>query len=175
MKKFVILFVVSFCVVTLFAQHLSFLGIPLGQSQATIDQLLRQKGFKYVGEAYEPAHMYEGAFWIYTKVSILARTDKGKVTEIIVTPSNNLYNKKTDLNNLVSNLNKKYGKYYSIEDEFNGHLVSYNWVVKGGCIQVTYSPNSIGEIYLSLRYIDYSSRLYTNPTAPKNRNTRDDL
>lgn len=175
MKKYLLIILFFLAFSNSHAQHISFLGISLGQTQETVDKLLRQKGFKYVGEAYEPAHMYEGAFWIYKKVSIMARTHNKKVTEILVTPSKTLYNTKTDVNNLVNGLNKKYGKYCSINDEYNGRLVSYNWAIQGGAIQVTYSPNQTGDLYISLRYIDYSSQLYVNPIKAKNRNTKDDL
>ncbi len=152
----------------IFAQHISFLGIQLGQSQATIDRLLRQKGFRYTGEAYEPAHMYEGAFWIYQNVSILARTYNGRVTEIIVSPSKYLYNKMSDFNNLVSNLNRKYGNYHSTGQY---PTLNYNWQVKGGRIQAN-CVDFKDSVAFNIRYIDYTSVYYNKP---QKRNWSDDL
>ena len=80
-----------------------------------------------------------------------------------------------NVNSLVASLNIKYGNFSSKDDEFNGSMVSYNWTVKGGCIQVTYNPNISGEIYITLRYIDNSSQLYVKPNASKKRNMGNDL
>lgn len=147
------------------AQHVTFLGIPLGQSQEVIDRALKKKGFKYTQEAYEPAHMYEGAFWIYSNVSVLARTHRGKVTEIIVHPLDSYVNPQL----LIKNLNKKYGKYKSIEK--NAITTSYNWSLRYGNIQVTFDPHQ----YTSLRYIDNTSLYYYKLSDSYNRNKRNDL
>ena len=107
--------------------------------------------------------MFEGAFWNYTDVSLLTKTHNNKVIEITVIPSTTQYNTKTDIDLLVSNLNKKYGNYISI-NRIAG-LVSYNWAAKGGSIKVTYD---LSLFYITLRYIDCSSPNYVNPNAAKN-------
>lgn len=160
-----------FCV-TASAQHITFLGIQLGQTEATTDKLIRLKGFNYVGRAYEPANIYEGAFWIYKNSNLLARTYKGKVTEIIVTPNSYQYNQEADFYTLVKNLNKKYGKYCATTN--NGLILTYIWKIKGGCIEASKAGRT-SKISLSIRYIDYSSIYYKNPKDSYNRNRNNDL
>ena len=53
----------------------------------------------------------------------------------------------SDFNNLISNLNKKYGNYHSVEKLYV--ITSYKWYVKGGWIQACYS-NSADGIFLFL-------------------------
>ena len=161
MKKLLFGLLFTFACVNMNAQHISFLGIQLGQSQATIEQSLKQKGFKYVGESIDYTHIFKGAFWIYQNVTLVPRTHKGKVTEIIVSPSDKLYNRKSDFNNLINNLNKKYGNFHSIEKPYS--TISYNWYVKGGCIQANCFNRMDGSISITIRYIDYTSIYYVNP------------
>lgn len=166
MKKILVLFFVLGCIIHIYAQHISFVGIPLGRSQEIVDRDLRKKGFKYIQEAYEPAHMYEGAFWIYPKVSVLARTHKKKVTEIIVHPMDSY----SDPQLLIKHLNKKYGKYKSIEK--TAILTSYNWSLLYGNVQVTIDRTNQ---YISLRYIDNTSLYYYDMSSSNNRNKKNDL
>ena len=148
------------CVIHTYAQHISFVGIPLGRSQEIVDRDLRKKGFKYIQEAYEPAHMYEGTFWIYPKVSVLARTHKEKVTEIIVHPVDSY----CDPQKLIKHLNKKYGKYKSMEKTVL--LTSFNWPLKYGIVQVTIDKT---KQYITLRYIDNTSLYYFYMSSSNNR------
>ena len=160
----------------LYAQHISFLGIQLGQSETVTDRLIRQRGFDYIGRAYEPANMYEGTFWMYKTVGILARTYNSKVTEIIVTPKSSIYNKTEDFNKLINGLNKKYGKNYTKVNK--PYLIAYVWIVNGGSIEATKFHNIGNEnrgITISLRYIDKSSILYKNPRMSYKRNKANDL
>lgn len=158
-----VLFMLSI-VLCAYAQHMTFIGIPLGQSQETVDRALKQKGFKYTGEALEPAHMYEGPFWIYPKVTVLARTYNRKVTEIIVT----INDQNADAQQLIRNISKKYGKYKSIDKGL--FWDSYNWSARYGNVQVT-----INSTFLTVRYIDNTSRYYVNHSGSRNRNRNDDL
>lgn len=175
-KKIIFYFIFMLSISNIYAQHINFLGIQLGQSETIIDRLIRQRGFDYVGRAYEPANMYEGAFWMYKTVGVLARTYKGEVTEIIVTPKSSIYNKAEDFNKLINGLNKKYGKHYTKINK--PYLITYIWIINGGSIEATKFHrigNEYSDITISLRYIDKTSILYKDPKNSYKRNKSNDL
>ena len=180
MKKVVILFIVSFCFVTLFAQHISFVGIQLGQSEQVVDRMLRQKGFQYVGvNNVMQTKMYNGTFWKFQDTRLNTEVEDGRVTAITLCPAYNTYNQKSDFTNLVQSLDKKYGRHRLISDFFKVSDLAgtdgFYWIISGGYIVSYYAQNSItGKILISIDYLDRTNKRIILENG-RRRNTNNDL
>lgn len=180
MKKVVILFIVSFCFVTLFAQHISFVGIQLGQSEQVVDRMLRQKGFQYVGvNNVMQTKMYNGTFWKFQDTRLNTEVEDGRVTAITLCPAYDRYNQMSDFTYLVSSLDKKYGNHKAISSFFKASDLAgndgYYWKTSGGYIVSYYAYNSItGKILISIDYLDRTNKRIVLESGRK-RNTDDDL
>ncbi len=156
---------------SIYAQHISFMGIQLGQSVSIVDRSLRQKGFlRENNHASQKMYIYSGEFWKYKNVSISCYSEDGKVNSISVSPEKdsplsgfptNRFSKE-DYNNLIKNLTKKYGKYSTKKG------LDYTWELEGGEITASYYKESI--------YIHYTDR--TSPDyirKHQKRNKENDL
>jgi len=179
MKRYLILLAFSLSFINLYSQHLSFLGIQLGQSEAAIDRQLQQKGFQYAGvNNYALTKKYIGKFWIYPYTILNTEVENGKVTSILVGPDPDVYVKISDFDHLVNNLDKKYGSHQNIFNLFKNSFYcekGYSWRVKGGYIAAFYSINPVtNKIIMSIRYMDNTnSRVVLG--KGKKRDTSNDL
>jgi hypothetical protein len=180
MKKFILLVFASIAFTNIYAQRLSFIGIQLGQSEEIVDRMLRQKGFKYLGiNNVMLTKMYNGRFWKYEDTTINTEVENGKVTGIRVGPSHELYTKMSDFDNLVRNLDKKYGRHYLISNFFKYSDLAddkgFYWKNSGGYIIAYYVKNPVtNKIVISMRYLDKTNKLILLEQGCR-RNTNDDL
>ena len=180
MKKYYLLLLLLFVFTNLSAQHISFMGIKLGQSEKVVDRMLLQKGFRYVGKNNVMyTKMYDGTFWNFQNTRINTEVENGKVTTISLCPSPELYNKISDFNYLVQGLDKKYGKHRLISDFFKVSNLAgnygYYWKVSGGFIVTYYATNSItGDILICIDYIDNTDKRIILERG-RMRNTDNDL
>lgn len=156
MKKSIIILILTCVFAKTFAQHIDFLGIPLGQPIKAFERSLLAKGFTYSGEP--GTHTYKGEFWKYNLAYLVVEVENGRAVGVLVAPLRSDFD---DLNRLVYSLQKKYGKYTTK----NGN--EYWWKVRGGDIKASYN-NSIG-----IQYNDRTSRYYIN--RYHKRNYEDDL
>ena len=141
------------------AQHIEFLGIPLGQSFETFDRSLRGKGFVSGGESQVPnLHHYNGKFWRFDIAYLVVEEENGRVTRVCITPLRSDLNK---FNSLVNSLTKKYGKYSRKEGD------EYDWKIRGGEVRALYYRG------IGIYYTDRTSSLYINKY--NKRNNEDDL
>ena len=178
MKKYLIIIVLFFCAFNIYGQHISFMGVQLGQSESVIDRMLRQKGFRYVGvNNVVGTRMYNGKFWKFEDTTINTEVESGKVTGILVGPSYKLYTRVSDYNNLVQNLNKKYGKGHPISNFFKYSDIARNsglyWKISGGYI-VAYYTTYTKTHEIKLYYLDNSNKRILLEKG-RRRNTNDDL
>lgn len=179
-KKLLLLFVFSFTLLDLFGQHISFLGIPMGQSESVFDKKLRQKGFVYKGinNVFE-TRMYDGTFWNYRNTRINVEYENGKATSVNVGPNEKIYNSISEFNKLVSSLDKKYGKHHPKENLFTHFLfylgTGYYWKVTGGYIVASrISTDDPSKIMIMIYYLDNTSH-YVIYELGQRRNTSNDL
>ena len=179
MKRFLLLSLAFIFALNLFAQHISFMGIQLGQPVSNIDRMLVNKGFVFKRMIDDVRKSYDGNFWIYNKVNLSYYVDNGIVTTIYLSPVLGTFDKMSDYNNLVYNLDSKYGKHYPVSNFFKYSTIAnnkgYYWNVSGGYIVVTYvnKPNS-DEIFYTLEYVDYTNSRILLEKA-RRRNTNNDL
>ena len=151
------------CVMNLSAQHIKFLGIPLGQSLSVFNQQLKQKGF--IQEFYGISTiMYSGTFW-KSQADVLVYSERGNVVKIDVKMPASTNNPGIGYNELISSMTKKYGKCY---ERKNHH---YTWKVNGGAICVDYTYFQ-GRVY-QIQYYDKTSNYYSKKFG--GRNYDDDL
>lgn len=181
MKRFFICYLFMMCVVNLNAQHISFLGIQLGQSESNVDRLLRQKGFTLEKKVngYFYARRYKGDFWKFEDVAVNTIVDNGLVTGISACPSPFKYNSISYYNDVVKNLDRKYGRHFPISSFFKyseyADKKGYYWRVKGGYIVTDYVYSSDGEMVLiDIVYLDNTNRDIILEHGKKRR-TDDDL
>ena len=107
MKRFLLLSLAFIFALNLFAQHISFMGIQLGQPVSNIDRMLVNKGFVFKRMIDDVRKSYDGNFWIYNKVNLSYYVDNGIVTTIYLSPVLGTFDKMSDYNNLVYNLDSK--------------------------------------------------------------------
>ena len=180
MKKYLILLAFLMSFISLYSQHLSFMGIPLGQSENVVDRMIRQKGFKYVGvNNVMLTKMYDGTFWKFEDTRLNIEVENGKVTAITLSPSFRIYNKISYFNSLVSGLDSKYGNHRQIADFFKSSDIAgnkgYYWKVSGGFVVAYYAKNEItGEVLISLDYLDNTNKRIILEKG-RNRDTSNDL
>lgn len=163
MKRSLLLSLFAFCAMNLCAQHISFLGIELGQPLPIIDKQLRQKSFYLTWSDKRIGASYKGRFWNYTDANVSARIERGNVTWIMVELPVSKKTPMTIFNNIVSNISKKYGKCQSKYSNKN----YYVWKVNGGCINAHYyySDNSY-----RIMYCDRTSSIYMKHFYERNYN-----
>ncbi len=180
MKKELICLLLFVCSVNLQAQHVTFVGIRLGQSVSVIDRLLKQKGFEVdeVIKAYYHTR-YKGDFWKYKDVAINTMVDNGIVTGISASPSPYRYGSISDYNDLVTNLDRKYGRHHNISSFFKHSDFAdhdgYYWRIQGGYIVASYCYNADrSRVLFSVDYLENNNRIIVYELAKK-RNTQNDL
>lgn len=180
MKKYLLLLLLFTAGLTnLFAQHISFIGIPLGQTERIFVRSLQQKGFKYASNTYQ-SKWYDGPFWNYKEARVMLEVENGKVTSVSAYHKNpNLYNRLSDFNNLVNGLSKKYGKRHNLFDYFTKDdfyvTNGYYWKVSGGYVVASYSLNEMtGSIIFDVRYVDNSNSIISLKRG-RSRNRAGDL
>ena len=174
MKKNALIFFFLCVFANLYAQHINFMGIPLGQTKDVTDHLLRQNGFKYEGYSGN-GPLYKGDFWIYNGIRLRLTVEGRFVTAITVEILDKKYKKKEEFNKLVNNLNSKYGKIYS-KKNISQYFYFYYWKVKGGFISADYFLNEYKNFEgFSLSYIDYTNKTFEKPVVVKKRNKNNDL
>lgn len=160
----------------LIAQHISFLGIRLGQSEMIVDKALQEKGFKYQGmNVFGQKRMYEGPFWNFDKTIINLSSENGVATDVCVFPVGSFF--QYDYDALVRALDNKYGEHQSAHNLFQGILLwfvdlEYYWKTDGGYIVTSIvhkeAPNE-NEMSISIYYLDNTS---TNVLQVRGLNSR---
>ncbi len=164
MKKYLMLITFLFGFISIHAQHISFMGIQLGQSERVVDRLIRQKGFRFVGiNNVMLTKMYDGTFWHFEDTRLNTEVENGKVTAISLSPSYRIYNQMSSFNSLVSGLDRKYGNHRPIADFFTSSDFAdrkgYYWKATGGFVVAYYAQNELnGEILISIEYLDNSNK-----------------
>lgn len=180
MKKSLILITFLFAFINMHAQHISFMGIHLGQSGNVVHNFLLQKGFNFDGDiSFTQNKRYRGPFWIFNDVVLSTEIESNKVTAINISPTFNTFDRISDYNNLVRNLDKKYGKHYPISNFFKYSYIAdnegYYWKVSGGYIVVFYSERvNTDKIMIFLSYMDYTNKIIRFEIG-RNRNKNNDL
>lgn len=179
MKK--LLFLLVFLPSFVFGQnHLSFMGIRLGQSENAFCQKLKSKGFQYVGvNNVMHTKMFEGTFWKFQDTRINVERENGSATSVLVGLSVKAYNSIDNFTDLVKGFDKKYGKHHSISVFFKVSEMAgnngYYWKVNGGYIATYYDKNPINnEIMIGIRYMDNTNCRIILENG-RRRNTNDDL
>ena len=158
MKKCIILFFMTCVFANTFAQHIDFMGIPLGQPMKTFDRSLRAKGFTSDGESRVPnLHHYKGEFWRYEITYLIVEEENGRASRVVVAP---LRSNISDLNSLVNSLTKKYGRYTTKNGD------EYVWKLRGGEIRAEYYRG------IGIYYTDRTSSIFYRKYQ---RNYEDDL
>ncbi len=141
-----------------FAQHIDFLGIPLGQPMKAFDRSIQAKGFARNGESQVPnLHHYKGKFWRFEITYLIVEEENGRASRVTVAP---LRSDISDLNSLVNSLIKKYGRYTQKEGN------EYVWKLRGGEIRAVYYHG------IGIYYTDRTSSIYYRKYQ---RNYEDDL
>ena len=162
MKRVIFSIMLAFCVLNIYSQHISFMGIKLGQPIGVIDRSLQQKGFlRENNYGSQSLFIYSGEFWKFKEARLLVFTNDGIVTAIDVRTTPKLY-PGTTFNNLVKSLNDKYGKY-----DIRKSNDYYIWKMEGGVIEVNYEKE-ISVLYMDRTNTDYIRKY-------KNHNEMDDL
>ena len=182
MKRIIAFIVTVFVCANLFAQHISFMGIQLGQSELAFDRKLKEKGFHYCGiNNAKLTRMYEGKFWRFAEVTVNVESEEDKVTSVFVgTPYIDANYKMTDYNLLVHYLDEKYGTHHPISNFFKYSDISgqsgFYWKTAGGYIVAYYFhyPTDYERILISLRYMDNTNHRVLLERGNK-RNTENDL
>lgn len=180
MRKYLLLITFLFGFESIYAQHISFMGIQLGQSGKTVDRMLLQKGFKYDGNVtYSQNKRYKGPFWIFDEVIMSSEIENGKVTAINISPIIGTYEQMSDYNYLIRNLDKKYGRNHPISQYFKYSDIADNegnyWKVSGGYIVAYYVNKPYSEkIMIYLCYIDNTNKRILLEQGRK-RNKNNDL
>ena len=174
-KKFLLLIVFILGIENIYAQHISFMGIQLGQSVNVVDRLLRQKGFKLEGDAPRyRINTYTGDFWSFKEATLRTGCENGIVTEILISPKGMVI-KKDVFSELIKSLDKKYGNHFIADDPYlDNTSKKYCWKLKGGHIFVTESLSS-GKIGAYLGYVDKTSRTPIPVKKGYKRDTNNDL
>lgn len=178
-KKLFFFLLLLTCASSISAQHISFAGIKLGQSESVVDRNLRQKGFAFQGiNNVFLSRMYEGAFWNYDKSWINLYSENGIATGVLVSPQGVYYH--SNYNKLVKALDKKYGKHYNASGRFNMYLLGderlqYYWKVAGGYI-VTYclDKENSNQVSFAIYFLDNLSN-YVTKERGRSRNRSNDL
>lgn len=180
MRKYFVFITLLFGFTSMCAQHISFMGIQLGQSEKNIESQLLKKGFQYVGRNNVMyTKMYEGKFWKFENTRLNTIVEDGKVTAISLCPSPRIYNQIPDYTNLVFSLDKKYGKHHVVSRSSKSPELAVNqdffWIVAGGAIVTNYAQNEItGDIIICINYYDKTnSQMILG--AGRNRDTDNDL
>ena len=181
MKKFIATICLYIFCVTLNAQHLSFMGIQLGQQESTFDRMLKGKGFRYVGiNNARFTRMYKGEFWRFGEVTINTESEENKVTSVFILSPYGAYLKMPDFNLLVHSLDEKYGKHHPISSFFKYSEFSddtgFYWKTPGGYIVTYYLryPTNYEQIMISIYYLDNTNHRIVQERGNK-RNKDNDL
>ena len=167
MKRCLLVLVLLLSLGNLYAQHIEFMGIQLGQPRDVVNHMIVRKGYRFVGSC-DTFDLFTGRFWNFKNVSLSAHHDFGKVTCITIH-----VNDKTnwsDKDKLVASLKKKYGSPIGSEPgPFNSEI----WKVNGGHIRINAFGFSKDEVDISIDYIDRTS--IGNAINDKGRTIDDDL
>ena len=165
MKRNLLLLFMIYVSANAFAQHINFMGIQLGQPVEVVHNILIKKGLSMYGK-----NKYNGTFWKFENSDFTLNTKNGRVTSVNVNMDINRYRTIDDFNNLVKNLNSKYGKYYAERVKNDIKVKEYYWKVTGGYIMAYYLiPTCFG-----IQYIDSSDKTFIPPIVNK-RNSDNDL
>ena len=140
------------------AQHLAFMGIPMGQPMGTFCQSLKQKGFYKEHNYINSMQEFIGDFWKFKNVRVYVASDNGLVYHVTVS-THKAYPLST-YNNLVNSFTQKYGKCTAKKG------YTYTWKVKGGEILTFYLNNK----NISIDYTDRISPDYIRKYQKRNPN-----
>ena len=162
MSKIVLLLGLLLYFSTTYAQHLSFMGIQLGQDEKVFVQSIKAKGFKFKKKV-PLGDVYEGDFWklmdcelFYFQGSNLATGfNYIESVHIIATKQNVPEVSPTLYKQLVSNMDSKYGKHYNVTDYISTYTSGYLWIKHGGYI-VTQLDDGLEGLTISINYLDNS-------------------
>jgi len=150
--RFLLSFVISFITLSMSAQHISFMGIPLGTHINTFRQSILPKRFKATSAAAPNTYCFEGGFSGYNvtlNVLVTPKTKKvykvyGVFTDVIHCKSGNDYRCTTSMDgvnnafkDLCQKLTRKYGSYYPFNPNDAQYYKWYNWDAKGGNIDLS--------------------------------------
>ena len=138
------------------AQHLAFMGIPMGQPLGIFSKSLKQKGFYREYSAISSVQEFTGDFWKFKNVHVFVASDNGLVFHVDVS-TRKAYPLST-YNNLVNSFTQKYGKCTAKKG------YTYTWKVKGGEIQTFYFDNK----NISIAYEDRISSYYIRKYQKRN-------
>lgn len=158
MKRSFLLLLMTCAFAFTFAQHIKFMGIPLGQPVGTFCQSLKQKGFYKEYNYINSVQHFAGDFWKFKNVHVSVMSDNGLVFNVNVS-ARKAYPLST-YNNLVNSFTQKYGKCTAKKG------YTYTWKVKGGEILTFYLNNK----NISIDYTDRISPDYIRKYQKRNPN-----
>ena len=149
----------AFVAISSNAQHLSFMGVPMGGNLQTFIQSLKNKGLRI---KYSGSHIDEdwvnmtGDFWQFNDVTILIKApyiDKG-VTSVTVQFAR--ANRST-FSQLIQSLDKKYGKHTIERNVIGQGDTKYYWCTQSGNVEIwqtKYSKDD-GKCNIEISYYDF--------------------
>lgn len=177
MKKIFLLFLLV-CSTNLYAQHIVFKGVALGQHYSVLGRTLLNDGFELAFDGTNPLdnskirqNYWKGDYWEFKDVSISVDSNLGgtllsvSMWGMTATPG--------QLSLLVSNLDKKYGTHTTTTKlkTSNHNALKYVWRTKNGNVEVTRwgDANKNGFWGLIIDYVDAPEvKNRANESARKN-------
>lgn len=177
--SFLIMFSFFATVGILAQQHLSFMGIRMG---GNINDFTRALQAKNVTVTYSGTHDYgtdddeywcslNGDFWMFQNAYILVRApyiDHG-VSSVNV---ESIRDTKATFNNLIAQMDKKYGKHSVATGNHSPYSYKYTWKLSRGNIIVSRTQFSQydGKCNLSIEYLDFPYVKRKSQSYVKRRN-----
>ena len=142
------------------AQHLSFMGIPLGQDEKIFIQSIKEKGFRLHIKGTAAGDVYRGDFWKFMDCSLCFFngynfTNGSHYTEsvhIIASKQNVPEVSPALYGQLVNTLDSKYGKHHNATEYMSGYRDGYLWIRPEGFI--------VSELYSGLEGLTITISYY---------------
>ena len=173
-KKIFLIFVLSVITLSLSAQHMSFMGIPIGTHINTFRQSILSKGFKPFSsrDAAPNIYCFNGTFSGYRVTLNVQVTPKTKKVYSVYTVFTDFFYFKSGynprygsgvsmkditnvFNDLSAKLTKKYGNYYNYNPSDPQYLKWHIWHCKGGSIGLVIANYNDAPNCVKM-FIDYS-------------------
>lgn len=160
MKKSIFIIVSLFFQINLFAQHISFLGQPLGCDFATFKNHMREKHFKYKGKD-RSLHVFKGEFaGEKSKLYVKLNPKTGNVFSVMVVLNNYIsapddYIKYDDLTRKYKSLKRDYISKYGFTIYEDAEGIRWYLENKGSIGLVINTVNSYGYKGITIIYMDY--------------------
>ena len=158
-SKIVIIMLLSLVSITGNAQHLQFMGVSMGGDIRSFTQSLTSKGMTKLYSGTHPEEEWvtmSGDFWMFENVDLLIQAPYADSGTTFVNVSS-IRATKSIYTNLISSLDKKYGKHIvKVNQQYSGDQTCI-WKTSKGNIEVWRSKYSSDDskCNVEINYIDY--------------------